>query len=163
MTAAANIFPLGLLQMKLFYFWLRSRGFNIQKCLLSVIRVMRCGLHTLGLWKRPQFPTLVPTLWVCYHCKTLSTGASLMGWSVFLNGHPSHRIWPSSFMPHNLPENNGCVSSFEALFPASEGLTCSLYVHVKNYAQVHMFSPSVLSMQGMIMCNVPFICGRPWF
>lgn len=70
---AANGIPMGLLHIKPFQFWLKSRGFHPLHHPSRVIRIMRCGLCALQLWKRPWFLNRG----MCCHRKSLMTDTSL--------------------------------------------------------------------------------------
>lgn len=116
MAAAANIFPLGLLHMRHFQFWLKSIDFHPLYHPCRVLRVMCRGLCALPLWKKPGCLNRGLTLGACCYCG-LGCGSR---WPT----SPWSMGGPSSLLAHKLPWDEGSVPSSETLPSKAEGLPC---------------------------------------
>lgn len=88
MAAAANIISLGLLKSSFHHLNYHSR----------VVRILRCGLCTLRLWKKPGFLNRGLDLGACCHLKSLLSNASIKAWDAVLDGRPASGLWEDPYL-----------------------------------------------------------------
>ncbi len=93
MAVASNVTPFGLLYMRPFQWWLRTKGFSPRGNPFRMIKVTRWWSRALVMWKKPWFLSQGPVLGASCCRKMLTTDASLTGWGAIVEGRSSQSLW----------------------------------------------------------------------
>ncbi len=122
MAAASPVFPLGLLHMRPFLWWMKELRLHPTVQATRLIRVSRSCCRPLLMWRDPVFLRSWVRMGAIHHRHMITTDASMTGWGAVFEGRPASGEWKEE-LAYKLPGTQGCLPGFEVFSPRSRGVS----------------------------------------